>query len=97
LIRRTLAWLAPAALIAVAALVPARADELSDLRANYQLLQQKLAAAQGAGAGASQPVAGKAAGGALQGSFPRSFVVPGTGTSVRVGGNLTESFVYRTQ
>jgi len=95
--RRTIAWLAPAALVAAAALVPARADELSDLRANYDLLQQKLAQAQGATAGASQPAARKAAGAALQGSFPHSFEVPGTDTSVRVGGNVTESFVYRAQ
>src|SRR5713226_2498994 len=55
------------------------ADELADLRANQELLQQRLdqlAQAAPAGPGAALGV----------GSFPRSFLIPGTDTSIRVGG-----------
>jgi hypothetical protein len=97
------AWAAIGGLTAVVALqtgLPgARADELADLRANQQLLQQRidqLAQAQaqalpgetkaypgpggpmGAHATPGVPVGG--------GSFPRSFLIPGTDTSIRVGG-----------
>jgi Porin subfamily len=90
---------------------PARADELADLRANQQLLQQRidqLAQAQAQGAapvpgvgGPPAPLTGGAGGGqgigipgmhavpgvpAGGGSFPRSFLIPGTDTSIRVGG-----------
>ncbi len=76
----------------------ARADELSDLRANQQLLQQRidqLAQAQAQGLpqqkiapGIASPmgtaaIPGQAIAG---GSFPRSFLIPGTDTSIRVGG-----------
>ena len=79
----------------------ARADELADLRANQQLLQQRidqLAQAQtqtaalfppgSAGGGGTIPLGYKAAPTApsLGGSFPRSFLIPGTDTSIRVGG-----------
>ncbi len=78
-----------------------RADELADLRANQQLLQQRidqLAQAQTqtaalfppgiSGGGGTIPLGYKAAPGApsLGGSFPRSFLIPGTDTSIRVGG-----------
>jgi DcaP outer membrane protein/Porin subfamily len=79
----------------------ARADELADLRANQQLLQQRidqLAQAQTQTAALFPP--GSAGGGgtiplgahpapttpSLGGSFPRSFLIPGTDTSIRVGG-----------
>ncbi|MGA8760332.1 MAG: DcaP family trimeric outer membrane transporter [Stellaceae bacterium] len=78
---------------------PVRADELADLRANQLLLQQRidqLAQMQAqappppgtAGGGATQGLGYKAAPGAptLGGSFPRSFLIPGTDTSIRVGG-----------
>ncbi len=81
----------------------AKADELSDLRANQQLMQQRidqLAQAQAqAGPGApggyttggsgpvpafgAAPIPGQTLAG---GSFPRSFLIPGTDTSIRVGG-----------
>ena len=77
----------------------AKADELADLRANQQLLQQRidqLAQAQAQapplpgtqGGGATQGLGYKAAPGrpAAGGSFPRSFLIPGTDTSIRVGG-----------
>jgi hypothetical protein len=77
----------------------ARADELADLRANQQLLQARidqLAQAQAqapplpgtAGGGVTQGLGYRAAPGvpAGGGSFPRSFLIPGTDTSIRVGG-----------
>ncbi len=76
-----------------------RADELTDLRANQQLLQQRidqLAQAEAQriplpgtqGGGATSGLGYKAAPGipAGGGSFPRSFLIPGTDTSIRVGG-----------
>lgn len=33
----------------------------------------------------------------LQGSFPRSFVIPGTNTSIRFGGTIDETLKYRPQ
>jgi hypothetical protein len=90
----------------------AQADELADLRANQQLLQQRIdQLAQGAGsipslgggyvggvsgAGAYPgPGHAKTAGaGIVGGSFPRSFLIPGTDTSIRVGGNITMDVTY---
>jgi Porin subfamily/DcaP outer membrane protein len=87
----------------------ARADELADLRANQQLLQQRIdqlaqAQAQGAppphlavpgmtGAAAygTKPVPGAEL---VGGSFPRSFLIPGTDTSIRVGGFVDETIDY---
>src|ERR1700676_925208 len=75
----------------------ARADELSDLRANQELLQRRLdqlAQAPAPGAPLPErernpnigvPVAG--------GSFPRSFLVPGTDTSIRVGGQIQVNII----
>jgi len=71
----------------------AKADELSDLRANNELLQQRLdQVAQTNNVGPSRLMstdiqAMTAA--ATAGSFPRSFLIPGTDTSIRVGGNIT--------
>ena len=62
----------------------ARADELSDLRANQDLLQQRLDQLSQLQPGATAPSAPGAAVGA--GSFPRSFLIPGTDTSLRIGG-----------
>ena len=59
----------------------ARADELSDLRANQQLLQQRvdqLAQVAQAPRPGGAPV--------LAGSFPRSFLIPGTDTSMAITG-----------
>jgi Porin subfamily len=78
----------------------ASADELADLRANQELLQRRIdQLAQGAvprGGGVpggygteavpGQPLAG--------GSFPRSFLIPGTDTSIRVGGFVDETLDY---
>jgi hypothetical protein len=66
------------------------ADELSDLRANNELLQQRLDQIQQAtgdpGAPPGTPL--------KDGSFPRSFLIPGTDTSVRVGGSVTGIVQY---
>ena len=71
--------------------VSAFADELGDLRANQELLRariEQLAQVSDAGAprAAGAPVTG--------GSFPRSFVIPGTDTSLRVGGEARLSIDY---
>jgi len=76
------------AVLALLCSVPsARADELSDLRVNNELLQQRLdqlahAPQMGPGQHMNQAPA-------IAGSFPRSFLIPGTDTSIRVGGNIT--------
>jgi len=73
-------------LVAGLGLYPARADELSDMRANNLLLQQKIDQAHALNGDAPAAEDGQ---GSLQGSFPGSFRIPGTETSVRVGGNVT--------
>jgi hypothetical protein len=80
------------------------ADELADLRANQELLQKRidqLSQAPPAGApGPFVPGFGPQAPGAgagapiVTGSFPRSFLIPGTDTSLRVGGYANARFVY---
>jgi hypothetical protein len=80
---------------------PARADELSDLRANQELLQRRLdqlaqAPDKNAGIGgylgptSGGPVAVQTMGG----SFPRSFLIPGTDTSIRIGGQIEVNASY---
>jgi hypothetical protein len=72
----------------------AKADEVSDLRANNELLQQRLdQIAQtgqiGPGARLFSTDEQQTIVAATAGSFPRSFLIPGTDTSIRVGGNIT--------
>src|ERR1700691_4234558 len=71
----------------------AKADELSDLRANNELLQQRLdQVAQTQNVGPSRlmsPDQQAMTAAATAGSFPRSVLIPGTDTSIRVGGNVT--------
>ena len=78
----------------------AKADELADLRANQQLLQQRLDQLAQAvpspvgglyGGGPPSAVAGQPS---IAGSFPRSFLIPGTDTSIRIGGRISENAVY---
>jgi hypothetical protein len=77
----------------------ANADELADLRANQELLQRRIEqlaqAAQGRpgvpGAYGAEAHPGEMA---IQGSFPRSFLIPGTDTSIRVGGFVDETLDY---
>jgi hypothetical protein len=71
----------------------ATADELADLKANQELLQRRIdqlaqAVPRGGGTTGGEvygtaPVPGAAL---VGGSFPRSFLIPGTDTSIRVGG-----------
>jgi Porin subfamily/DcaP outer membrane protein len=86
----------------------ARADELADLRANQELLQRRIdqlaqAAAPppatggipGAGQMPSIPGATAAPGVPVGGgSFPRSFLIPGTDTSIRLGGFVDYTALY---
>jgi hypothetical protein len=76
------------AAIALMACPPAaKADELADLRANQELLQQRLEQlSQAAPAAPGGPIG--------VGSFPRSFLIPGTDTSLRVGGQAVGSEVW---
>ncbi len=85
-----------AAVVALLTGVPsAQADELSDLRANNQLLQQKLdQLAQTNNVGPTRPYSTDEAKSNVGGSFPRSFLIPGTDTSIRVGGAIREVFDY---
>jgi hypothetical protein len=79
-----------------------RADELADLRANQELLQRRIEQlAQGTkaypgvpGALGAQPTPGAAL---VGGSFPRSFLIPGTETSIRVGGFVDLTGLYYLQ
>jgi hypothetical protein len=82
-----------AALVVLAGGSPARADELADLRANNDLLQQRVDQARQTaadpGAAPNAPLS--------TGSFPRSFLVPGTDTSIRIGGSVTGIVQYGRQ
>src|SRR5262249_35551167 len=77
----------------ITALPSARADELGDLRANQQLLQRRID--QLAQVPPPPPAPGAGPGGpVMAGSFPRSFVVPGTEVSLRVGGQGVGSVLW---
>jgi hypothetical protein len=85
---------------------PASADELADLRANQELLQKRidqLSQAPPPGAPQAAPFVpgfgpetlGKPAGiPVVGGSFPRSFLIPGTDTSLRIGGFANASALW---
>jgi len=98
IIGRAMAISGLAATIALLTGLPAaNADELADLRANQELLQRRIdqLAQNPAGPGigvpgayGTQAVPGQAMAG---GSFPRSFLIPGTDTSIRVGGFIDET------
>ena len=89
-----------AAVALLTGLPAASADELADLRANQELLQRRIdQLAQnppGPGIGVPGAYGAEAHPGemASQGSFPRSFLIPGTDTSIRVGGFVDETFDY---
>src|SRR4051794_23560205 len=80
----------------------AGADELSDAQAKNQLLQQRLdqlsqLPAVGSPVGGlypGGPPSPTAGAGIVGGSFPRSFLIPGTDTSLRVGGEIRENLLY---
>jgi len=76
----------------------AQADENSELRANNEVLQQRIdQLAQIPAPGSPYPggpPAPSAGAGTVGGSFPRSFLIPGTDTSLRIGGEIRASFLY---
>ena len=77
----------------------ARADELSELRVNQQLLSERIdQLAQGLNPGAryqfSTDTNPGASAPAVAGSFPRSILIPGTDTSLKVYGQITEVVDY---
>jgi hypothetical protein len=85
-----------------------RADELADLLANQELLQKRLdqlsqAPPPGApgpyvpGFGPQAPGAAGAGVPIVTGSFPRSFLIPGTDTSLRIGGYANGRVTWRLQ
>src|SRR5437764_785968 len=71
----------------------AHADELADLRANQELLQRRVDQLAQAGPAAFPAPAGPG-GPVMTGSFPRSFVIPGTEVSLRVGGQGVGSVLW---
>src|SRR3954447_24068901 len=75
------------------ALPSAKADELADLRANQELLQRRLDQLAQAGPPAF-PAPGGPGGPVMAGSFPRSFVIPGTEVSLRGGGQGVGSMIW---
>src|SRR5438876_6699252 len=79
-----------AAIALLTGLPTASADELADLRANQELLQRRVDQLAQAG-----PSVGPGPGGpVLAGSFPRSFVIPGTEVSLRIGGQGVGSVLW---
>src|SRR5204862_2099699 len=84
-----------AAVALITALPSARADELGDLRANQELLQRRIdQLAQVPPPGAPPGGPGGPGGPVMAGSFPRSFVIPGTEVSLRVGGQPLGSVLW---
>ena len=91
-----------AAFVLLAGSSAVSADELADLRANQELLQKRIdqlsqAPPQAApyvpgfGPETHKEVAGVTA---VGGSFPRSFLIPGTDTSLRIGGFANASVLW---
>src|SRR5258707_3994890 len=82
-----------AAIALLTGLPAASADELADLRANQELLQNRIdqlwqapPPAPGPFVPGFGPETRPAAAPVTTGSFPRSFLIPGTDTSLRIGG-----------
>src|SRR5262249_51661299 len=82
-----------AAILLLASSPAARADELADLRANQELIQKRIdqlsqapPPAPGPFVPGFGPETRPAAAPVTTGSFPRSFLIPGTDTSLRIGG-----------
>src|ERR1700739_1356051 len=83
-------WSLPVFVLATGLSTTARADELADLRANQELLQRRVDQLAQAG-----PSTGPGPGGpVMAGSFPRSFVIPGTEVSLRIGGQGVGSVLW---
>src|SRR5438034_9221300 len=82
-----------AAIALLTGLTAASADELADLRANQELLQKRIdqlsqapPPAPGPFVPGFGPETRPTAAPVSTGSFPRSFLIPGTDTSLRIGG-----------
>ena len=82
-----------AAIALLTGLPAASADELADLRANQELLQKRIdqlsqapPPAPGPFVPGFGPESRPTAAPVSTGSFPRSFLIPGTDTSLRIGG-----------
>jgi hypothetical protein len=86
--------LSAAAFMMVTGLATARADELSDLRVNQQLLQDRLDQLAQQPGQSPFPTNAPPGTAVLSGSFPRSFLIPGTDTSLRIGGFVQGQVVY---
>jgi hypothetical protein len=93
----SLTWAALPAFLCCGA-ISARADELSDLRANQELLQaridqlaQQVSPSSIPGAPTFTPAAGLPS---IAGTFPRSFLMPGTDVSLRIGGQAVGSVLW---
>src|SRR4051812_39901974 len=78
--------------------ISAQADELSDRRVNQELLQgridqlaQQVSPSSKPGAPIVTPTAGTPS---MAGSFPRSFLIPSTDVSLRVGGQAVGSALW---
>src|SRR5437660_3933791 len=84
-------WTLPVVVLATG-LSTAQADELGDLRANQELLQRRID--QLAQVPPPAPPPGGPGGPVAAGSFPRSFVIPGTEVSLRVGGQGVGSVIW---
>src|SRR5437588_6148183 len=83
-------WSLPVFVLATGLSTMAWADELADLRTNQELLQRRVDQLAQAG-----PSVGPGPGGpVMAGSFLRSFVIPGTEVSLRVGGQVVGSVLW---
>jgi len=83
------------AVVALMTAMPsATADELADLRANQELLQRRIDQLAQAGPAAFPAPGGGPGGPVMAGSFPRSFVIPGTEVSLRIGGQGVGSMIW---
>jgi len=84
-------WSLPVFVLATG-LSTARADEIGDLRANQELLQRRIDPL--AQVPPPAPPPGGPGGPVTAGSFPRSFVIPGTEVSLRIGGQGVGSVLW---
>src|SRR5437016_10313611 len=93
-----------AAIALLTGLPAANADELADLRANQELLQKRIdqlsqapPPAPGPFVPGFGPETRPTAAPVTVGSFPRSFLIPGTDTSLRIGGFADTNVVWYIQ
>ena len=89
------------AVLLLAGASAASADELTDLRADVALFEQRVnQLAQlnpGTTGGTAYGTKAVPGAGLIGGSFPRSFLIPGTETSIRISGMAVETIDYYLQ